>query len=179
MDVIAQKYLDHLTSLDGKATRITDKMWQNFEYLGLISCLFPRARVIHCIRHPIDTALSCYFQSFGTAGPPFSYDLDNIVDYYVEYRLFMDFWMQNSDLSILPIVYEELVTEQESQTQKLLAFCGLEWEDQCLKFYDTKRTVRTASSDQVRRPMYNSSVGRHKNYQSYIEPLTHRLQEFL
>ena len=164
-------YLDKLSKISRRVRFITDKMWQNFEHLGLIQLMFPRARVIHCRRSPMDTGLSCYFQSFGSAGPPFSYNLRHIGAYYNEYRRLMDHWQATSRLPILDVDYEELVGDTEGQSRRLIEFLGLEWNPECLRFYDNPRLVRTASHAQVRKPVYTSSIGRAVNYRDHLEPM--------
>jgi tetratricopeptide (TPR) repeat protein len=151
--------------------RVTDKMWQNFEQLGLIQLAFPCARVIHCRRDPVDTGLSCYRQSFGTAGPPFSYDLADIAHYYGQYRLLMDHWTENLDLPILDVDYEELVDDLEGVSRRMVRFLGLEWDPACLRFHENPRLVRTASHAQVKRPVYRTSLGRADHYRKHLDPL--------
>ena len=155
-------------ALAGTAGLVTDKMWQNFEYLGLIQLILPAARVIHCRRDPRDTGLSCFLQGFGVAGPPFSYSLPGIAHYYAQYLALMNYWQRTLALPILDLQYEELVTGPEAQIRRLLEFLGLEWEPACLEFHRNRRLVRTASSDQVRQPMYRSSVGRYRNYSAHL-----------
>lgn len=151
--------------------RVTDKMWQNFEHLGLIELMYPCARVIHCIRDPRDTGLSCYQQSFGTSSPPFSFDLADIGHYYGQYRRLMEHWREVGGLRVMEVTYEDLVADVESQSRRLVDFLGLSWEDDCLRFFENPRPVRTASHAQVRRPVYNTSVGRWRHYQEQLTPL--------
>ena len=155
-------------TLAGTAGLVTDKMWQNFEYLGLIQLLLPASKVIHCCRDPRDTSLSCFLQGFGVAGPPFSYSLPGIAHYYRQYQEMMNYWQRTLKLQILDVQYEEVVTSPEVQIKRILEFLGLQWESDCLKFHRTRRVVRTASSDQVRQPIYRSSVGRHSNYSGHL-----------
>jgi tetratricopeptide (TPR) repeat protein len=174
---LSREYLSKMRRTAPKAARFTDKMWQNFEHLGLIELLFPQARVIHCRRDPIDTCLSCFQQSFGTAGPPFTYSLDHIAGYYIEYRRLMKHWDSICNMRVLEVDYETLVAEPEAQSRRLVDFIELEWDDACLKFYENPRIVRTASYAQVRQPVYQSSVGRWKNYAEQLQPLIETLQE--
>ena len=173
----SKRYLDKLRKISRRVPRITDKMWQNFEHLGLIQLLFPRARIIHCRRSPMDTGLSCYFQSFGTAGPPFSYDLQKIGAYYNEYRRLMNHWQEVSRLSILDVDYEEMVADTEGQSRRMIEFLGLAWDPGCLKFYDNPRLVRTASHAQVRKPIYTSSIGRAVNYRDHLGPMIEEMEK--
>jgi tetratricopeptide (TPR) repeat protein len=174
VDQLAQRYLDHLQTLSPDAARVTDKMPTNFLHLGLINILFPEARVIHCIRDPLDTCLSCYFQNFGP-WDAYTQDLRSLGAFYREYQRLMEHWATVLDIATLDVKYEELVADQEGISRKMTAFCGLEWDDRCLRFYDSKRAVASASHDQVRQPIYQRSVGRWKNYAAYLEPLKESL----
>lgn len=167
LDQFARLYLDRLQSMAPDAVRVTDKMPGNFMHLGMIEMLFPDARVIHCQRDPVDTCLSCYFQDFSRSHP-YSYDLANLATFYKGYESVMDNWRRVLKLPILEIRYEDLVADQESVSRRMVEFCGLDWDDNCLNFHKTIRFISTASYDQVRRPIYNKSVGRWKNYQKHI-----------
>ena len=167
---LARRYLDKLTALAPQASRITDKMPDNFLRLGLIALLFPGARIIHCLRDPIDTCLSCYFQNFG-AGLSFAFDLAALAEYYRQYRRLMEHWRTVLDLPVMEVRYEDLVTDQERVTRELVGFCGLDWDERCLRFYESSRAVSTASYDQVRQPLYTRSVGRWRHYRSHLGPL--------
>ncbi len=170
MDRLAQAYLEHLDALSGGAVRVTDKMPHNFLHLGLIELLFPGARIIHCIREPLDTCLSCYFQDFG-ARHTYTGDLVHLGEYYMQYERLMRHWQEVLSIPVLEIRYEELVADQERLSRSMLEFCGLEWDDRCLQFYRSDRIVKTASYDQVRQPIYGKSVARWKNYEAYLDPL--------
>ena len=167
----ANDYLATLAETDPDALRVTDKTPANFLFLGVIEMLFPGARVIHCIRHPLDTGLSCYFQNFAGQGIPFSYDLGDIAAHYNGYLEAMAHWRQVSRLSTFPLVYEELATAQEQVTRALLEFLGLPWSSACLEFHTQDRLVATASHAQVRRPMYRRSVGRYRHYEAHLGEL--------
>jgi len=149
--------------------RVTDKMPSNFQHLGLIQTLFPRARVVHCQRDPVDTALSCFFQDFSGRGLGWSNDLEDIAIYHHCYRLLMTHWKSVLSLPILDIEYERLVNEPEAQTKRLLEFTALPWDPGCLDFHENRRVVTTASYKQVRRRIYKTSVGRSTNYRPYLE----------
>ena len=174
VDQLAQRYLEHLKTLSPDAARVTDKMPTNFLHLGLINILFPEARVIHCMRDPLDTCLSCYFQNFGP-WDSYTQDLRSLGVFYREYLRLMAHWKAVLDIPILDVQYEELVADQEVISRKMIEFCGLEWDENCLRFFESKRTVATASHDQVRQPIYQRSVGRWKNYEAYLEPLKESL----
>jgi tetratricopeptide (TPR) repeat protein len=168
-------YLELLRGFSPDALRIIDKMPHNFLHLGLFHLCFPKARVIHCRRNPVDTCLSIYFQNF-PALHPYAYDFNDLVPFYQQYLRLMAHWR-----SVLPadrfleVQYEELVADQENQSRRLVEFAGVPWDDRCLQFQDNKRSVRTASVWQVRQPMYRTSVARWKRYEDFIGPLAELL----
>ena len=170
-------YLTRLYGMNTRAIRYTDKMWQNYEHLGFIQMMFPDCHIIHCRRDPVDTGVSCFVQSFGTAGPPFSYDLANIGEYYNEYRRLMDHWHRDLDVQILDLDYEDVVRKPEETIRGVLDFIGLEWDPACLSFYKNKRQVRTASHLQVRQPIYTSSVGNARRFEAHLGPLLEALDQ--
>ena len=166
----ADQYLKHIDSLDAKAKRVTDKMPPNFEQLALINLCFPNARVIHCSRNPLDTCLSCYFTQLG---PAYSYsnDLSTLGHAYAQYHRLMAHWRSVLDIPMLDVVYEDLVADLEGHARRIVEHAGLDWDDRCLRFWETERKVTTASVDQVRKPIYTSSVGRWKPYAEFLGPL--------
>jgi tetratricopeptide (TPR) repeat protein len=167
---LAERHLAQLRTLDAAAARIVDKQLFNFRNLGLIALLFPGARILHCRREPRDIAVSCHFLKF-LKPMNFAYDLADFGHYYRAYRRLMAHWRRVLPLSILEIDYETLVADQESKSREIIAFCGLEWDERCLDFHQTGRAVRTASSWQVRQPIYSSSIGRWKRYREFLGPL--------
>lgn len=175
IDDISSEYIATLTALSNSAQRITDKMPRNFMDLGLIQILFPHARVIHCQRDPLDTCLSYYFHDFSIPHT-FSYRLEDLGIFYNNYRRLMQHWRTVLDMPLLEIQYQDLVSDQDAMSRKLVDFCGLEWDDACIAFHDNKRFAATTSYDQVRKPMYTSSVGRWKNYEKYLQPLISTLE---
>ena len=174
---LSRRYLDKLAALSPKALRVTDKMPDNFLRLGLIALLFPGVRVIHCVRNPLDTCLSAYFQNFGP-GLSYTFDLNTLAIYYDQYRRLMNHFMSVLELNLLEVKYEDLVANQEKVTRELLGFCDLEWDERCLHFHETDRVVTTASYDQVRQPLYSRSVGRWQHYTKHLGPLEHLLKKY-
>ena len=172
---LSQAYFARIDARAPGAQRVVDKMWQNFEYLGFIALLCPRARVVYCRRDPLDSGLSCYFQHFFGQGVPFAYDLAHIGRYYRQLERAMDHWRTVLDLPLLELEYESLVADPESEIRRLVEFTGLPWDPACLDFHETERAVRTASHAQVRQPMYASSVGRHHAYEQWLAPLREAL----
>jgi hypothetical protein len=168
---LAQDYLKALAGHSAAALRVVDKAPDNSDYLGLIHAVFPRARIIHMQRDPIDTCLSCYFQQFA---PTLNYtqELADLAHYYREHRRLMDHWRSVLPAdSFLDVPYAELTADQEWWTRRILEFVGLPWNDRCLTFESTVRPVNTASVWQVRQKMYRTSVGRWRHYEKFIGPL--------
>lgn len=164
----------HLYS--GSPRLITDKMPENFLHLGLIELLFPDALIIHCVRNPLDTCLSCYFQEFsGTHN--YAYDLNNIGAYYHLYRKLMQHWKQVLTLPVFTVCYEDMVNDTEGTCRRLFESLELDWENQCLDFHASSRLVVTASQHQVKEPLYNTSINRWKHYQAYLDPLRHAIEK--
>jgi len=167
---ITDEYLARLQRNAPGALRVCDKMPLNFEHLGLIASLLPNARIIHCRRNPLDVCLSIFTQHFAR-DIPFAYDLTEIAAYYREYERLMDHWQKMLAGRILDVEYEKLVSEPDSVSRELVRHCGLKWDDRCLRFYETRRNVGTASHWQVRQPVYRDSVARWKRYQVHLTPL--------
>jgi tetratricopeptide (TPR) repeat protein len=168
---MAQEYLDRLGALSSDAQRVVDKMPLNFMSVGLILAAFPRARIIHLKRHPIDTCLSIYFHYFSHLHP-YANDLDNLAHYYGEYRRVTDHWRAVLPAAnFLEISYEALIGDQEGWTRRMLEFVGLPWDPKCLDFHETDRVVITLSKWQVRQKMHTGSAGRFRNYERFLGPL--------
>ena len=152
------------------ASRFIDKMPNNFPNAGLIALVLPNAKIIDARRHPLDACLSNYRQLFAK-GQNFTYDLTEIGEYYLEYQRMMDHWHEVLPDRVLTVQYEDVVADFEPQVRRLLAFCGLPWQDACLRFYESERPVRTPSAEQVRQPIYDRSVGHWKNYAHHLGEL--------
>jgi tetratricopeptide (TPR) repeat protein len=170
LDELAQEYLQKLSTHAPDATRITDKMPHNFLHLGFIDRLFPNARVIHCVRDPMDTCLSIYFHNFST-NHPYASSLENLGTYYKAYKDLMEHWKTSLRIPILEVGYEDLTSNLETVSRNLTDFCGVEWDENCLNFHQSGRIVTTPSYEQVRQPIYTKSVGRWKNYEKFLQPL--------
>lgn len=175
LDQEAERHLRRLDDFSRNAARIVDKYPHNFLHLGLISVLFPKARVIHISRDPRDTCLSIYFQIFS---PEHAYtcDLARLGKHYRTYEKLMRYWNDVLDIPILNIQYEKLLAEPGQTIRSLVDFCGLAWDDRCMKFHETKRDVNTPSYDQVRQPLYMKSVGRWIHYHNHLKELVDILQ---
>ena len=166
---LAQNHLDRLDALDRSTDRITDKMPDNYMYLGFLAMLFPKARFLHCRRDPRDIAVSCWSTQFRAI--PWANDAQHLASRFTQYQRLMDHWRKVLPVPVLDVVYEDLVENLESVVRRILDFCGLEWEPACLEFHRTGRPVRTASVSQVRQPIYRRSVERWRNYEQSLQPL--------
>jgi tetratricopeptide (TPR) repeat protein len=147
-----------------------DKMPNNFPYIGLIKMILPNAKIIDARRNPLDGCFSC-FKQFFAKGQHFTYDLDDIARYYIDYEKIMLFWNSIFPDSIYKIMYEDVIENPESEVKKLLNYLELDFEESCMDFYKSKRPVKTASSEQVRQPIYKSGVNYWKNYEDNLTVL--------
>jgi tetratricopeptide (TPR) repeat protein len=172
---MADEHLAALRRLAPDARLVTDKMPTNFLHVGLIATLFPNARIIHCRRDPRDTCFSIYGLDF--AGEhSYAYDQKNLGRYYRQYERLMDHWRHAAPAAILDVRYEDLIADQEAETRRMLDFCDLDWDEHCLAFHETERTVRTWSYRQVRQPIYKTSVARWRKFAQHLTPLLDELQ---
>ena len=171
---LAGRYLARLEDADSSAAYVTDKLPVNARDLWLVQILFPEARVIHCVRDPHDTCVSCYMSYFESVNA-FAQDLGSLGRFYRDYRRLMEHWERVLDVGILSVSYEALVEDLEGQARRMLEFLGLEWDERCLRFHENPRHVATASRSQVRRPIYRSSVGRWKHYEKHLGALLREL----
>ncbi|MCK4873503.1 MAG: sulfotransferase [Phycisphaerales bacterium] len=174
MNELAREYLKHLDDISSDAPHVTDKLPGNVHHLGLILRLFPDARVIHCVRHPLDTCLSCLFEDFGER-LLHTRSLQALGEHYVLYDRLVRHWKHVLPIPIFDVVYEDMVEQQERTSRAMIEFLDLPWTDACLRFHESDRVVATASYDQVRKPIYKSSSGRHRHYQRQLAPLAEAL----
>ncbi|MHC4429874.1 MAG: sulfotransferase family protein, partial [Planctomycetota bacterium] len=177
VDAIAGRYLDRLREAGGQAQRIVDKYLNNYRHLGMLALLFPEARIIHCRRHPLDTCFSCFQTPLSPTTHSYARDLAGTGVAYVAYERLMTHWRDVLKIPMHEVRYEALVADQEGETRRLLDFCGLDFDERCLRFYERERVVLTASYDQVNRPVYTSSVGRYRNFDKHLGPLKVALAE--
>lgn len=176
MHSLGQSYVNAVRPLLKDASRFIDKLPLNSLYVGLIYLALPYAKVVHVNRHPVDTCFAIYKYLFKNAYP-FSYDLDELSEYYIQHHRLMEHWRE-----ILPdgwmydIRYEDIVTEQRKTTEKLLDYLELEWEDSCLEFHLNEQASTTGSASQVRQPLYKSSVGKWSCYEKQLRPMIDKLK---
>ena len=169
------QYVRRLREYSADAPRITNKMPSSFFYVGLIHLVLPNARIIHSMRNPVDTSLSCFSKLF-SGEQNFSYDLGELGRYYRKYTEIMDHWRQVLPTDVmLDVQYEAVVDDFEAEARRIVAHCGLEWDPGCLAFHENKRPVKTASALQVRKPIYQTSIGRWLPYKDQLEPLLREL----
>jgi tetratricopeptide (TPR) repeat protein len=165
------RYLAGIEQLAPTASRITDKMPANFQFVGLIHMALPCSTIIHTVRDPADTCISCFSKLF-TEGNFHTYDLAELGRYYRRYESLMAHWHRVLPPGrILDVHYEDTVTDVEATARRIVAHCGLPWDQCCLDFHRIERAVRTSSAAQVRRPIYASSVGRRHVYGPLLKPL--------
>jgi hypothetical protein len=176
LQAIGRRYVERMTAAGEDAKRTTDKKPSNFLFAGLIHLALPGARLIHTRRDAIDTCWSCFSQRFADVGMPSAYDLGELGRFYCAYDSLMEHWRRVlPEGAILTVDYEDVVADLEGQTRRILAHCGLEWNDACLEFHKSRRQVRTASAGQVNQPLYNNAVGRGRNYERFLAPLINEL----
>jgi tetratricopeptide (TPR) repeat protein len=166
---VAQAHLDQLRQLNAPAARVADKMPDNYLYVGLLATLFPRAKFIHCRRDLRDVAVSCWVTNFRHIR--WASDVQHIAARFHDYQRLMDHWRQVLPVQVLEVAYEDTVADLEGIAQRLVAWCGLEWEPACLSFHERRQPVRTASVTQVRQPIYTKSVARWKHYEASLGEL--------
>ena len=173
------RYVERIQGLADKPyKRIVDKMPGNFNFVGLIHAILPNAKIIHSRRHPVETCLSCY-RIFFAEGHQWTYNLTELGRYYRRYWNLMKYWREAFPGVMYEAVYEENVDNVERSAKKLIDHLGLEWNDQCLKFYDVDRPVKTASLSQVRQPIYKTSTNRWRKYEKYLGPLLEEIGDIV
>jgi tetratricopeptide (TPR) repeat protein len=172
---LGRDYLERVGRGRAEGLRFTDKMPLNYLYCGLIRRALPNARIVHVSRRPMAACYAMYKTLFKD-GYPFSYDLEEIAQYYAGYRRLMDHWHAAMPEAMYPLSYEALVADQAAETRKLLDFCGLEWQDSCLEFHLNPSPTTTASAVQVRRRIFATSVAQWRNYTAQLAVLQRMLR---
>ncbi|MDE0440497.1 MAG: sulfotransferase [Gammaproteobacteria bacterium] len=175
---LGAEYIRRTRRYRGDRPFFTDKNPNNFVHVGLLHLILPNAKIIDARRHPLDSCLGSYKQLFAQ-GQPFSYDLVELGEYYLEYDRLMNHWNQVLPGNVLDVHYEQVVADLEGQVRRILDHCGLPWEDACLRFHETDRAVKSASSEQVRQPIYSTSVNTWRNYERHLGPLIEVLKPIL
>jgi len=175
-DQFGQSYLRSVAGYGHGTPFFIDKTPTNFLYIGLIAKALPGASIVHVRRHPVDSCLAMYRTLF-RSGYPFSYDLDDLAEYYIAYDALMKHWRTLFPGIVFDVSYEELVDNQERVSRDMIVHCGLDWEPACLEFDRNKAPVATASAAQVRAPIYRDAIARWRRFETRLAPLIVRLQE--
>jgi len=175
LNTAANNYLKTLFKGIDKNLFVTDKMPHNFLRLGMVALLFPGAKIIHCMRDPMDTCLSIYANSL-SAAHPYANDLTSLGEHYKAYSELMNHWRSVLPVSLYDIHYEKLVESPEDEIKRMLDFIHLPWEDGCLNYHHNERQVTTISYDQVRQPLYKSSIGRWQRFTKQLTPLKRAIE---
>jgi tetratricopeptide (TPR) repeat protein len=165
-----ETYINDTRVHRGNAPFFIDKMPNNFRHIGLISLILPNAKIIDARRHPMGCCFSAFKQLFHE-GQEFTYGLEQVGTYYKDYVELMDHWDKVLPGKVLRVQYEDVVVDLDTQVRRILDYCGLDFEDSCISFHETERSVRTPSSEQVRQPIYQSGVDQWKNFEANLEPL--------
>lgn len=178
-DMRGEHYVERLMKLADKPhKRIVDKMPGNFNFVGMIHAILPNAKIIHSRRHPVETCLSCYRIHFAE-GHQWSYNLRELGQFYKRYWNLMKYWREEFPGVMYEVRYEDNVADVEGQSKKLIDYLGLEWNENCLNFYNVDRPVKTASVIQVRKPIYTTSTNRWRKYEKYLGPLLEELGDIV
>ena len=175
---LGQNYLNSTKRYRTGKLFFIDKNPNNFTFVGALKLALPHAKIINARRHPLD---SCYgsFKQLFASGQPFTYDLSELGEYYMQYQKLMDYWHDVLPNFVLDIHYEKVVNDLDTEVRQILDFCDLPFEENCLRFHETERAVKTASSEQVRQPLYSSSVNLWRNYENNLDDLIETLKPLL
>ena len=166
---VGKKYCDMMNKISNKFERTTDKLPINFLSIGFIKLILPKAKIIHCSRAAEDNCFSIFKNHFTSGKIKFAYNMDEIVQYYNLYWDLMKFWNNLLPKFIYNLKYENLINTNKKETEKLLKFCELDWNENCLKFYNNHRPIKTTSNTQVRKKIYTTSIKFWENYKNYLE----------
>ena len=175
---IGTDYIESTQRYRAGAPFFIDKNPNNFTFIGLIRLALPNAKIIDARRHPLDSCFGSYKQLFAS-GQQFTYDLTEVGEYYLQYRRLVDHFQHLIPGFVLDVHYEQVVADLETQVRRILDFCNLPFEPECLNFHETERAVKTASSEQVRQPIYASSVNLWRNYERHLGELVEVLRPLL
>ena len=167
-------YLNFIKNFKSSKKYITDKAPLNFRWIGFINLLFPQSKIIHCVRDPKNNCLSMYKNLF-EGGLNFTYSQEDLVEYYKYYNDLMNFWNSKFPDKIFNIKYEDLIKNHEKEIRKMIKFCNLEWDDNCLSFHKNKSPIKTMSTSQARKPLYKSSLNAFDKFKDYLTILENKL----
>jgi hypothetical protein len=170
LQFIADAYIQIMDSISSHPV-ITDKTLGNHIFIGILHRLLPNAKFVYVKRHPVATCYGCYKRVFSGASLAYSYNMDHLVETYRDYSELMAHWEKVLPGKIHTVEYEKLIADQENVTRKLLQYCELPWEPQCLDFHKNERAVNTLSNTQVRQKLYTSAIDQWQQHQQYLGPL--------
>ena len=170
VDQLRKNYYNYLERFNSNKSFITDKAPLNFRWIGLIKILFPNSKIIHCTRNPKDNCFSL-FKNFFEGGLNFSYNQKELTSYYQLYLDLMNFWLDAFPNFIHQANYEKIINDPKLEIKKILKFCELSWEDNCLQFHKNKTPIKTMSTAQARQPIYKSSINSYEKFSSFLEDL--------
>tara|TARA_B100001057_G_C22804424_1_gene932764 strand:+ start:154 stop:1704 length:1551 start_codon:yes stop_codon:yes gene_type:complete len=171
---LTKSYMDLVEKFDSQSKVFTDKAPLNFAWIGIIKILFPNSKIVHCSRNPKDNILSLYKNDFDDR-LNFTYDFDDLEIFYKEYLELIDFWKSKFGNQIYDANYEKFLENPEEEIKKLLSFCDIDYEENCLNFHETKRPIKTVSSAQARKPIYKSSILSYQKYEKYMKDIFDKL----
>ena len=166
---IGQEYINNLKNISNDSERVSDKLPINFKWIGLIKLILPNSKIVHCVRNPRDNCISIFKNYFTNPSLNFAYNLEEISEFYNIYSDLMKHWKNILPKFVIDIKYEKIIYNPNQQVRSLLKSCNLSWNDNCLKFYNNTRPIKTASYAQARKKIYASSVNSWKNYEKYLE----------
>ena len=169
LEKIGKEYILKMKNISHNSKKTTDKLPINFLSIGFIKLILPNSKIIHCYRNPKDNIISIFKNNFSGETMNFAYDLNDIIEYYNLYNDLMKYWNNILPNFIFSIKYEKLITNTNKEIHNLLNFCDLDWSNDCLKFYQNKRPIKTASDIQVRNKIYSTSIDSWKNYEKYLK----------
>ena len=167
LNKLKKDYENFINIFQYKEKYITDKAPLNFRWIGFIKLILPNAKIIHCIRDPKNNCLSM-FKNLFEGGLNFTYDQNDLIKYFKQYQVMMNFWTEKFGEKILHVNYENLVTNNVKEIKKIIKFCDLEWEENCLSFHKNKTPIKTMSSSQARNPIYKSSINTFDKFKDYL-----------
>ena len=169
LNLIKKEYLDYLNKIT-KSKIITDKAPLNFRWIGIIKYLFPNCKIIHCKRDPLESSWSIFKNEF-ERGMFFSNTFEDIAEFYHLYKNLMDYWKKKIDDNIFDLNYEDLINDPENKIKEIISYCGLNWQDNCLEFYKNKKSIKTVSFMQARKPIYKDSLKGSSKFKKHLNQL--------
>tara|TARA_B100000963_G_scaffold313457_1_gene291409 strand:- start:5349 stop:6899 length:1551 start_codon:yes stop_codon:yes gene_type:complete len=169
------KYLEKISNYDNSTKAFTDKAPLNFRYIGFIKFLFPNSKIVHCTRDPLDVTWS-NFKNYFSNSMPFTNDLKDIANFYKSYKDIMIFWKKKFPQFVYDIEYSNLVENSENEIKRLLNFCELNWDENCLNHHENNRAIKTASSTQARKPIYKTAIKSSDRYKNYLKDIKYLIE---